>query len=182
MFTKIFGGLTKREMIIIGVALALLAVLIAAGLYFRSRDARKVPISSEEGALRLPKESVEELAEKKYTAEIPTGTVETKPEKEAPAAPNVTAKLGIYDLLMTRNGFSPSSVTVKKGNLATISITAVDADYDVKIPYMEMWTTIKKGEKKNLSFQTNTSGTFVFECDKLCPVGGKVQGTLIVLP
>lgn len=177
---RIFEGLTKRELIIIGVALAVLVALVGIGLYYRTH---KVLIpSSEEAPLDLPEKSAVELSERKYTADVPKDAVETKPEKEAPAAPNVTAKLGFYELLMSRSGFSPASVTVKKGNLATISVTAVDADYDVKIPYMEMWVTIKKGEKKNLSFQTNTSGTFLFECDTLCPAGGKIQGTLIVLP
>lgn len=177
---KLIEGFTKRELIIIAIAFGVLGILIGAGFYYR----RNLPIipSSEEAPLSLPEKSVEELKENKYTSEVPKGAVETKPQKEAPAAPNVTAKLGLYELSMTRSGFSPASVTVKKGNLATISITAVDADYDVKIPYMEMWVTIKKGEKKSLSFQTNTSGTFLFECDTLCPAGGRVQGSLIVLP
>ena len=67
MFIKIFEGLTKREMIIVGVAFVLLVALVAVGMYYRSRDERRVPISSEEGALTLPKESVEELAEKTGT-------------------------------------------------------------------------------------------------------------------
>lgn len=179
---KLFDGITRREIIIIAVAIGLLLALVGVGLYYRTWDNRRIPSPSEDDELTLPKESAKELAEKKYTAEVPKGAVETKPAKEAPAAPNVTAKLGTYEIEMTRSGFSPASVTVKKGNLATIIITAIDADYDVKIPYMEMWVTIKKGEKKNLSFQTNTPGTFIFECDKQCPAGGKVEGTLIVLP
>ncbi len=176
-----FEGITRREITIIAVSLGLLLALIGTGLYYRSWSERRIPSPPEE-AMTLPSESAKELAAKKYTAEVPKNAVETKPATEAPAAPNVTAKLGTYNIDMSRSGFSPASVTVKKGNLATIIITAVDADYDVRIPYMEMWVNIKKGEKKNLSFQTNTTGTFIFECDKQCPAGVKTQGTLIVLP
>ncbi len=177
-----FEGITKREIIIIAVAVGLLLLVVGVGLYYRAnlRHISSLPSGGEE--LSLPKENVEELMAKKYTSEVPKSAVETKPVKEAPAAPNVKAKLGSYEIQMTRSGFNPNSVTVKKGNLATIYITAMDGDYDVKIPYMEMWTTIKKGEKKPLSFQINTSGTFIFECDKQCPAGGRIQGTLIVLP
>lgn len=176
-----FQGISRKEIIVIVAALVLLLLLVLAGVYYRSWSQRRIPSPSEE-TMTLPSESAKELERNKYTPQIPNGAVETKPVTEAPAAPGVAAKLGTYDIQMSRDGFDPASVTVKKGNLATIYITAVDGNYDVRIPYMEMWITLKQGEKKPISFQTTREGTFLFECDKQCPAGGKVQGTLIVLP
>lgn len=175
-----FQGITKREFYIIAVAVLLLIGLIITGVYYRAH--RKAIPAPEGTEFTLPEVSVEELEQNKYTPEVPKNAVETKPTTEAPTAPNASSKLGTYDVAMSRSGFEPASITVKKGNLATIYITAVDADYDVKIPYMEMWLNIKKGEKKQFSFQTNTPGTFIFECDTQCPPTGKINGTLVVLP
>ena len=119
---------------------------------------------------------------KTYKAEVPKDAVLSTPVRETPAAPNVEEKLGIYEIRITKNGFDPLTLTVKKGNLVQLRITAVDADYDWSMPYSGLYKTIKKGETGDVGpWGATLAGTFIFECRNLCPLEN-TTGSLIVIP
>lgn len=120
-----------------------------------------------------------------YSPQVPQNAVLTKPKSEAPASanPNLTTKIKFFDMKATSAGFSPNSITVNKGDSLRVNFTAQDGDYDLSIPYLgASFSVIKKGTARELPIDTSTPGTFVFECSSYCPSGGKIQGTLIVLP
>ncbi len=117
-----------------------------------------------------------------YSPEVPKNATATPPAIQAPAAPNVPQTLGIYTMTVAANGFEPASITVKNKNLVTINLTAMGGDYDFSMPYTGLYTLVKKGETKQVSFQTTGTGTFVFECRDYCPKSGKIQGTVVVIP
>ncbi len=117
-----------------------------------------------------------------YNPTVPQNATASIPTQSAPAAPNVTEQLGIFNMTVSASGFSPATLTVHQGNLVQIRITAVGADYDIVIPYMGISATIAKGETKQISFGATSPGTFGFSCDKQCPAGGKITGEIIVMP
>ena len=117
-----------------------------------------------------------------YTPTVPQNATATKPVVSAPAAPNVTEQLGIFNMTVSASGFSPANITVPEGNLVQIKITATGGTYDFTIPYMGISSVIPKGTTQTVSFGATSAGTFAFSCDKDCPQSGKIGGTIIVLP
>lgn len=115
-----------------------------------------------------------------YSPVIPKNTVVTTSTVAVPAAPGVSAQLRVYDndsgLTMSKSGFNKPYIKVNKGDTTNIWVTAVDADYDIRIPALGMgYDLIKKGEKKLLGVTPSTSGSYTIECDKLCPSSGKIS-------
>lgn len=178
------SGMTQREKIIVGVSLGVLLLITGIGFYYRMWGGRpyEEPLEGNKTVEDLPPYNVLELQENKYTAETPKNVTESVAVAEAPITGNPSVKQGFYDINMSRDGFSPNSIAVKRGNLVKIRVTAVDGDYDFRIPYTEMSIFIKKGETKPISFQATASGTFLFECRDACPLNKKVSGTLVVIP
>lgn len=120
-----------------------------------------------------------------FTSEVPKNAALTIPKNEAPASanPELNTKIKFFDLRASRNGFSPSSITVNKGDSLSVDFTAADGDYDLDIPYLGAYfSAVGKGVTKKLLFDTSLPGTFIFQCRDHCPSTGKIQGSLIVLP
>ena len=127
-------------------------------------------------------EILTKLQNNKFVQEIPQNATATTPVASAPAAPNVLEKLNFYDMKADKNGFTPSNIAVKNGDLVQIKLTSMDGDYDFSMPYTGMYIFVKKGETRDISFQTTGAGTFLFECRDYCPAGGKIQGEFVVMP
>ena len=177
--------MNKNQITIIIVSIVFLLLIVGGGIYYKMWSSKIEMIKDESGKeliKELKDENKEELEAKKFTSEVPKSAVETKPVSQAPAAPGSSAKLGFYEIEISRAGFSPSTIVVKKGNLVQIKVKAIDGNYDLLIPYAEMWVDVGQGETKQISFQADAQGTFIFECKNKCPITGKVQGTLIILP
>ncbi len=159
------------------VALAIVVLVgIAIGLFLKKE---RVAPGEETGTQNNPPAATTTPV---FSPEVPKDATLTPPVHEAPAAPNVPQTLGIFDMTVAAKGFDPASITVKNKNLVTINLTAADGDYDFSMPYTGLYTLVKKGETKQISFQTTGTGTFVFECRDHCPSSGKIQGTVVVIP
>jgi cytochrome c oxidase subunit 2 len=77
--------------------------------------------------------------------------------------------------------FSPSTVTVKKGERVKLVITALDKDHGIKIEALGIEKVLKKGEPTTVEFTADKAGEFPFVCSKFCGFGhGKMKGKLIV--
>lgn len=124
----------------------------------------------------------EEQAPRFYSAEVPENAAPTPPVHESPAAPNVEARLGFFEMKVSAAGFTPAELTVKQGNLVQIKITALDDDYDWHLPYLGLSLVVRKGETKQASFQVTAPGTYRFECRDYCPIGRTIGGELVVIP
>lgn len=138
------------------------------------------PSATEENG-EMPGEAPGE-EERAYTADVPEDATPTTPDVSAPAAPGSSASLGIFDMTVSRSGFEPSVLTVKFGNLVQIRLRATDGDYDFSMPWSGLYSVVRAGETRQISFQTTNTGTYLFECRDLCPSGKTISGQLIVLP
>lgn len=77
--------------------------------------------------------------------------------------------------------FSPSVITVKKGDRVELIITALDREHGFSLPAFKVNQTLKKGVPTVVSFVANKSGTFKFKCSVFCGLGHRrMHGTLIV--
>lgn len=117
-----------------------------------------------------------------YSAEIPKEAKSTTPTESAPVGPAGDSQLNFFNLVASKQGFSPSSITVKKGDLAQFRFSAKDGDYDFFVPAIALYYSVKQGETKQILMQLTDAGTFSFECRDFCPDSGKISGQLIVLP
>ena len=172
--------MTKKEIGILAILALFVAVLVVFGIITQNerkkmtQELERIENERPVGEVPLPPEGID------FEAEVPENIIETMPDAEAPAAPGSSAKLGIYELVMTEDGFVPSQIVVNKGNVVTLKITARDAKYDFAIPYLELKMTIEEGEMRQGSFRVDTAGIFAFECQDFCPPQGIIKGAIVV--
>jgi len=122
-------------------------------------------------------------AKKYYTAEVPENAKLTKPAQEFPSSPGKTEKkIRIFDMKVSKDGFSPNNLVVNRGDTIQINMTALDGDYDFSMPVGHFYQFSKIGETKNITFDATLDGTFVFECRDHCPTGKVIKGKIVVLP
>ena len=100
---------------------------------------------------------------------------------EAPAAPGAEEKFGAFNMTVSSAGFSPNEITVGKGDVVQIRLTAEGGDYDFSMPYTGHYVVVPEGETKQITFGINTVGTYAFMCRDYCH-GKTISGSLIVLP
>lgn len=71
--------------------------------------------------------------------------------------------------------FTPSIITVKKGQLVKITINNTDTVHGINLPDFNV------SSKEYLEFTPDKTGEFVFKCDTFCGSGHQtMQGKLIV--
>jgi len=179
--------MTKKQTYILSSLGVLVVLLVAWGVFFRNGTGyvpggqlEPAGQSSGIGTNTPPKNNIPV-----FSPDVPVDATPSVPKNEAPASANPTlgTKLLFFDLKAVAGGFTPSSFTVHKGDSLHISFTAVDGDYDLDFPYLGAYfSAVKKGQTKDVPFDTSISGTFAFECRDYCPASGKIQGSLIVLP
>ena len=174
-YYAIIKVMDKTQTIIVFIIVVL---VVAAIVYVILSSSNK---TSEPIGVTTESPSSSSAVSKTYKAEVPKDAVLSKPVTEVPAAPNVKEKLGFFDMTVTKNGYEPSSLTVKKGNLVQLRLTAVDADYDWSMPFAGLYKMIKKGEIGEVGFGATLAGTFIFECKDYCPAKNS-KGTVVVMP
>lgn len=77
--------------------------------------------------------------------------------------------------------FSPSTITVNKGDTVVINITSTDVSHGFFIPDFNVNTSISAGKTSSVSFVASKTGTFSFSCSVFCGSGhGSMTGVLIV--
>jgi cytochrome c oxidase subunit II len=78
--------------------------------------------------------------------------------------------------------YSPSAITVKKGQPGAIEIVSLDRKHGFLIPDFEIRTDVKPGGQNVVRFTPNKAGTFNFHCDSFCGSGHEgMAGTLVVV-
>lgn len=179
----IIKAMTKRQIIILSALGAFVLLLVVWGL------AGGGPMgpngSSPEdtgGAVGGNEDAPSNAPPPTYTSEVPLDATPTAPVVEAPAAPGRDERLGIFDMTVSAAGYNPSALTVKLGDLVQIRLTAAGGDYDFSMPWSGLYQSVKKGETKQISFQTTAVGTYLFQCRDFCPSGKTINGQVIVLP
>ncbi|OGG42517.1 hypothetical protein A3A21_02315 [Candidatus Jorgensenbacteria bacterium RIFCSPLOWO2_01_FULL_45_25b] len=179
----------KQQKVIIVIAVLIVALLVVVGVMTKKdREALKEQKRGGEEALQKTAEEIKREKEI-FVEEVPKFVELTKPAESSPVSPtaeggeeNTGAKLGIFDLMMSKDGYAPNQLAVKQGDIVQIRLTAVDGDYDFSIPYNGIYKLIKKGETSMVSFKAADAGVLGFECKDKCPSGEKGKGKLIVAP
>lgn len=82
--------------------------------------------------------------------------------QDAPKRVEITAK---------RFDFSPSDITVKKGQPVTIALTSQDVDHGIKFKELGVTVNGKKGQTKEVTFTPDKAGTFTGQCSIFCGSG-----------
>jgi cytochrome c oxidase subunit 2 len=90
----------------------------------------------------------------------------------APRRIEVTAK---------RFSFSPSEITVKKGEPVVLVVTSQDVTHGLKFKELNLDSEVKKGATGELAFTPSKTGDFVGHCSRFCGAGhGSMTLTLHV--
>ncbi len=121
-----------------------------------------------------------------FTTEVPKNAELSVPSQTIQIVnqPNVEpgAKFVSFQITASKNGYSPSSITVKKGDTVEINLVAQDGSYDLFSGNAGFYASASPTKSGKISFKADTSGTFSFTCRDRCPSSGKISGELIVLP
>jgi len=173
-------GMTKKEIAILGGAILVVAAGILIGVLTKPSESvtpgtpTVVPPAGSQ-APAVPREQY-------YKAEVPANAVPTQAVVEVPAAPNSDSKLKVFDLKISANGYEPTTFTARRGDIIQIRATAVDGDYDIEFPYLQLYQSIRSGETKTIAFGANFSGMTDFLCRDFCGALTGKKGQLIVIP
>ena len=77
--------------------------------------------------------------------------------------------------------FSPSEITVKKGEHVKLIITSTDRDHGIKIAAFHVEEKLPKDQAVTVEFTPDQTGTFPFECSKFCGMGHRrMKGELVI--
>lgn len=71
----------------------------------------------------------------------------------------------------SRFQFTPSEITVKKGEPVVLAVSAKDADHGLKIEELNVLLHVKKGSTEEATFTPKEAGTFVGQCAVFCGPG-----------
>ncbi len=173
--------MSKRQIIVL-VAVALIVVAaVVTGVFLRKSEPVGPGEKGTEGEVTMPGPGGEEIPV--FNSETPDGAKLTPPTAaEAPAAPGTEERFGAFNMTASAAGFNPGQITVGKGDVVQIRITAEEDDFDFSLPYNGIYVMVPKGETKQITFGINTEGTYTFMCRDYCPAGKTISGSLIVLP
>jgi len=95
---------------------------------------------------------------------------------QAPAAPAHEIQV-----IAKKFEFTPSTITVKKGEQVRLTITALDHDHGFKLEAFNIDKLLKKGSATVVEFTPDKAGTFPFQCSHFCGLGhSKMKGQLVV--
>lgn len=148
-----------------------------------SKDPGVVEVSPEE--LPMPMPIPEEPVTKEMDVEVTTSSepseepVEeaTEPEEPEPAAPVVKT----FSMTAKQWEFTPSTITVNKGDQVVLSITSTDVKHGFAIPAFGVNVDLNPNQTTTVRFTADQAGTHKFRCSVLCGSGhGGMTGTLIV--
>jgi cytochrome c oxidase subunit 2 len=89
----------------------------------------------------------------------------------------------VHEIQMTarKYKFDPDVITVKKGEVVRLVITALDRKHGFKLQEFGIDQVLLKGTPTTIEFTADKAGTFEFKCSVFCGFGhGKMKGKLVV--
>lgn len=175
--------MTKQQKIILSSAIISVIIVFVVGLLFQEKSVEEKSEIQKKMQEKISSQTkIETPIQPAFSPNVPKNAVESKPQENAPIAGKEN-KHGTFDIKVSSNGFDPSSITVKKGDIVSLVFVSVSADtYDFFMPAYGSHITISPKKENRLDFSANDVGTFIFECRDNCPAGKKITGQLIVIP
>lgn len=129
-----------------------------------------------------PNSDVEEIVVEpsdQESTEPPFGAANDEPvaEPEPTPAPSTVS----FNVTAKQWSFSPTTITVKKGDRVRLSITSVDVRHGFALPTFDISETLQPGQTTTVEFSADQAGSFSFFCNVFCGDGhGAMTGTLVV--
>jgi cytochrome c oxidase subunit 2 len=81
-----------------------------------------------------------------------------------------------------RFAFTPSEITVKKGEMVTLVLKSLDVTHGLRFKELGIETKVNKGQTSELTFTADKTGTFVGHCSVFCGSGhGQMMLTVHVV-
>ena len=111
-----------------------------------------------------------------------TGSPSDSPQPPAnpepiPPAPQVKE----FSLTAKQWEFSPSTITVKKGDHVKLTIKSMDVTHGFNLPDFNVNANLEPNKETVVEFTADKSGTFTFFCSVFCGSGhSSMKGTLVV--
>jgi len=85
-------------------------------------------------------------------------------------------------VIAKRYSFVPDQITVKRGQIVTLSLRSLDVTHGLTVKELGIKTDIPKGRDTVVSFTPQTVGTFVGQCSHFCGSGhGSMKFTVTVM-
>lgn len=75
------------------------------------------------------------------------------------------------EIVASRFTFSPSEITIKKGEPVTLVLTSKDVVHGLKLEEFNQVVEAKKGQSSQVEFTPTETGTFVAQCAAFCGPG-----------
>jgi cytochrome c oxidase subunit II len=75
------------------------------------------------------------------------------------------------EVVAKRFEFTPSEITLKKGEPVILVLTSKDVQHGLKLDAFDKVLIAKKGESSQVEFTPNEAGTFVAQCASFCGAG-----------
>lgn len=104
------------------------------------------------------------------------------PKSVVNAAPDVEAKMRQFEVSANKGIFTPSKISIRKGDTVRINIASIDDDYDFVLPDFGMRQIIKKGTQRTVEFQATNEGQYVYYCEKCGGIDSTAKGTITIVP
>jgi len=85
------------------------------------------------------------------------------------------------EIVAKRFNFTPSEITLKKGEPVVIAFTSQDVNHGLKVKELGLSIKANKGQAGEFPFTPNQAGTFVGQCSVFCGSGhGQMKMTFHV--
>jgi heme/copper-type cytochrome/quinol oxidase subunit 2 len=110
----------------------------------------------------------------------PTGTTQNPPPTTNTTS-TTASKRRVFNMTAKQFAFSPSTITVNKGDTVEIHLTSQDVSHGFSISEYNINVTTSEGNPQVITFVANQAGTFTYRCSVPCGPGHlNMKGTLIV--
>ena len=97
------------------------------------------------------------------------------------ASEPASAEARVIVITATDWEFSPSAITVKKGEKVTLRITGAEGKHGIAIADLGINTMIDAGKTVDVALPTDKAGTFSFRCSVPCGPGHQeMMGTITI--
>lgn len=183
----------KKIILVVGVLIAIIIVSALAwyGQKAKQRGKISIPLGGGQGQPQAGQQTglptVEGGTREKISKQIEApeaGATSTNPDIAVPKSVinlggvSTSASLRDFEIKAEKGKFSPSTIVVNEMDVITISLTAVDAKYNIFFPDFGVYREAEKGQTIKFQFQAYPYGQYKFYCKDIC--GARTEGTLIV--
>ncbi|MBI5001901.1 cupredoxin domain-containing protein [Candidatus Woesearchaeota archaeon] len=164
----------KKELLYIGI-LTLILVISGCGTGTSEEEtiAQEENITKDTAAVEETTQTEETIIEEQLVSNKITGGVVIETIEETPE--ETTNAVKEFTITAVKFGYTPSTITVSKGDTVHIIIDNADGMHGMKIPELGI-----SGDEE-VTFVAEEAGTFTWRCNNFCGTGHKeMSGTLIV--